>query len=81
MEFLRNVCLAHLQLLMNTSAKYQANWTEILRVVRTRFCGQTDSPTDRQADSSIPATNFVCRGLTINGDDPDLLVVLDFIIF
>ena len=54
MEFLQNVCLAHLQLLMNTSAKYQGNWTEAVGVVRTRFCGQTDRPTDRQADSSIP---------------------------
>ena len=33
---------------MNTSAKYQANWTETIGgVVRTRFCGQTDRPTDR----------------------------------
>ena len=44
---------------MNTSAKYQANWTETVGgVVQTRFCGQTDRPTncptDRQADSSIP---------------------------
>ena len=44
---------------MNTPVmKYQANWTEIVGVVRTRFCGQTDRPTprppDRQADSSIP---------------------------
>ena len=48
MEFLQNVCLAHLQLQMNTSAKYQVNWTETVGgVVRTRFCGQTDRPTDR----------------------------------
>ena len=40
---------------MNTSAKYQANWTETVgEVVRTRFCRQTDHQTDRQADSSIP---------------------------
>ena len=33
---------------MNTSAKYQANSTEIVvGVVRTRFCVQTDRPTDR----------------------------------
>ena len=39
---------------MNTSAKYQGNWTETVRgVVQTRFCGQTDRQTDRQADSSI----------------------------
>ena len=32
---------------MNTSAKYQGNWTETVGgVVRTRFCGQID----RQAD-------------------------------
>ena len=55
MGFSQNVCLAHLQLLMNTSAKYQANWTKTVGgVVRTRFCGQTDRPTDRQAHSSIP---------------------------
>ena len=54
---------------MNTPVmKYQANWTEIVGVVRTRFCGQTDRrtprPPDRQADSSIPPppTNFVCWG-------------------
>ena len=48
MESLQNVCLAHLQLLMNTSAKYQANWTETVGgVVRTRFCGHTDRPNDR----------------------------------
>ena len=36
MEFLQNVCLAHLQLQMDTSAKYQANWTETVGgVVRT----------------------------------------------
>ena len=41
---------------MNTSVKYQANWTEIVGgVVQTRFCRQTDCPTARQADSSIPA--------------------------
>ena len=52
---------------MNTSAKYQANWTETVGgVVQTRFCGQTDRPTDRQADSSIPLTNFVCRGIIIH---------------
>ena len=45
MEYLQNVSLAHLQLLMNTSAKYQANWTETVGVVRTRFRGQTDHPT------------------------------------
>ena len=56
MEFLQTLRLAHLQLLMNTSAKYQANWTETVGVFRTRFCGQTD----RKADSSIPPTNFVC---------------------
>ena len=53
---------------MNISAKYQVNWTETVGgVVRTRFCRQTDRPTahptDRQADSSIPPTNFLCRGI------------------
>ena len=48
MEFLQNVCLAHLLLLMNTFAKYQANWTETVGgVVGSRFCRQTDHPTDR----------------------------------
>ena len=52
------MCLAHLQLLMNTSAKYQANWTETVGgVVRTRFCRQTDRLTDRL----IP--NEVCGGI------------------
>ena len=33
---------------MNTSFKYQANWTKTVGgVVRTRLCGQTDCPTDR----------------------------------
>ena len=33
---------------MNTSAKYQANWTETVGgVVRTRFCRQTDRLIDR----------------------------------
>ena len=32
---------------MDTSAKYKANWTETVGVVRTRFCGQTDRPPDR----------------------------------
>ena len=43
MQFLQNVCLAHLQLLMNTSAKYQANWTDTVG-------GQdfADRPTARQ---------------------------------
>ena len=59
MEYLQNVYLAHLQLLMNTSAKYKANWTESVVVVQTRFCGQTD----RQADSSIPPPHFVCGGI------------------
>ena len=55
MEFLQNVCLAHVQLLKNTSPKYQANWTETVGgVVWTRFCGQTDRLTDQQGDSSIP---------------------------
>ena len=45
---------------MDTSAKYQANWTETVGgVVHTRFCGETD----RQADSSVPPTNFVCEGI------------------
>ena len=44
---------------MNASAKYQANWTETVGVVWTRFCRQTD----RWADSSILPTNFVCRGI------------------
>ena len=44
---------------MNTSAKYQANWTETVGgVVRTRFCRQTD----RQADSSIPPPPLRLRG-------------------
>ena len=48
MEFLQNVCLAHLQLLMNISAKYRANWTETVGgVVRTTFCRQTNRPPDR----------------------------------
>ena len=68
MEFSQNLRLAHLQLQMDTSAKYQANWTETVgRVVQTRFCRQTtcptSRPTDRQADSSIPHTNFVCGGI------------------
>ena len=55
---------------MNTSAKYKANWTETVGgVVRTRFCGQTDSPTDRHADSSISPTNFVCGGITTDQRD------------
>ena len=66
MEILQNVCLAHLQLLINTSAKYQANWTETVGgVVRTRFCRQTNRPTDGQADSSIPPSNFVSGGIDI----------------
>ena len=49
---------------MNTSAKHQANRTESVEgVVRTRFCRQTDRLTNRQADSSIPPTNFVCGGI------------------
>ena len=49
---------------MNTSATYQANWTETVGgVVQTRFCGQTNRPPDQQADSSIPPTNFICRGI------------------
>ena len=61
MEFLQNVRLAHVQLQINTSAKYQVNWTETVGgVVRTRFCGKTDQPTDREADSNIPPeTSFV----------------------
>ena len=52
MEFSQNLRLAHLQLLMNTSAKYQANWTETVgRVVQTRFCRQID----RQTARLIPA--------------------------
>ena len=40
---------------MNTSAKYQANWTETVGgVVRTRFCGQTDRSTARPTDRLIP---------------------------
>ena len=55
MDFLQNVCLANLQLLMNTSAKYQANWTETVGgVVWTRFCGQTARPTARPTDRLIP---------------------------
>ena len=42
---------------MDTSAKYQAN--KILR---------TDRPHDQQADSSIPPTNFVCRGTNIHNN-------------
>ena len=39
---------------MNTSAKYQANWTETVGgVVRTRFCGQTDRPPARLTDRLI----------------------------
>ena len=48
MEFLHNVCPAHLQLLMNTSAKCQANWTET--VGGTSFCGQTDRLTAQLPD-------------------------------
>ena len=48
---------------MNTSVKYQVNWTETVgRVVRTRFCGQTDRQTDCQADSSIPPPLKLCLG-------------------
>ena len=47
---------------MDTSAKFQANWTETVGgVVGTRFC----RPLDQQADSSIPPTNFVCGDITI----------------
>ena len=61
MEFLQNVCLEHLQLLMNTSAKDQANWTETVGgVVRTIL--QTDQPTDRLIPV-YPPTNFVCVGI------------------
>ena len=70
MEFSQNVCFAHLQLLMNTSTKYPANWTETVgEIFQTRLGGQTDPrppdrPTDRQADSSIPPLpNFICRGI------------------
>ena len=35
MEFSLNLRLAHLQLQMDISAKYKANWTEIVGVVRT----------------------------------------------
>ena len=58
---------------MNTSAKYQANWTETIGgVVRTRFCGQTDRPTDRLIPVYPPPQkkkkkkkkkNFVCGGI------------------
>ena len=39
---------------MNTSAKYQANWTEFVQ----ELSGQdfVDRPTAKQADSSIPHT-------------------------
>ena len=62
MEFLQNVCLAYLQLLMNTSAKYQANWIKIVGVVLTRFCVQTARPTDRPADPSILPYKLCLRG-------------------
>ena len=32
---------------MNTSAKYQANWTETVGVVQTKFCGPPAHPPDR----------------------------------
>ena len=52
---------------MNTSAKYEANWTETVGgVVWTRFCGQTDCLTAQLTDRLIPVylpTNFVCRGI------------------
>ena len=35
MEFSQNLCLAHLKLQMDTSAKYKANRTEIVGVVQT----------------------------------------------
>ena len=55
MEFLQNVRLAHLQLLMNTSAKYQENWTETVGgVVQTRFCRQTNCLTAGPTDRPIP---------------------------
>ena len=39
---------------MNTSAMYQANWTETVGgVVRTRFCRQTDRPPARPTDRLI----------------------------
>ena len=68
MEFLQNLRLAHLQLLMNTSAKCQANQTETVGgVVRTRFCGQTDRQTDRQADSGIPPPHTHTHKLRLRG--------------
>ena len=33
MEFSQNLRLAHLQLQLDTSAKYKANWTEIVGAV------------------------------------------------
>ena len=59
MEFLHNVCLAHLQLLMNTSAKYQANWTESVGgVVQTDFADRlTAQPTDRLIPVYPPQTS------------------------
>ena len=71
MEFLQNVCLAHLQLLINTSAKYQANWTETVEELSGQDFPDRQTarpnarPPDRQADSSIPPTNFVCGGIKI----------------
>ena len=68
MEILQNVCFAHLQVLMNTSAKYQANWTETVELSGQDFADipttrPTNRPTDRHADSSLPPTNFVCEGI------------------
>ena len=59
MDFLQTVCLAYLQLLMNTYAKYQANQTETVGgVVWTRFCGQTECLTDRLIPVYPPPTSF-----------------------
>ena len=49
---------------MNASIKYQVNWTETDKILLTdRPPRPTDRPTDRQTDSSIPPTNFICRGI------------------
>ena len=51
MEFSQNLRLAHLQLLMNTSVKYQANWTETWELSGQDFA---DRPTAQPTDRLIP---------------------------
>ena len=80
MKLSQNLHLAYLQLLMNTSVKYQANWTETVGgVVRTRFCRQTDCPTARQADSSISAKLRLRGYKNQQGDQLNMAWMLAFL--